>query len=49
MRTYADDIRSRAAQHGRDPESVKLSYGPQTIIDRERGRARDKYAESPRC
>jgi alkanesulfonate monooxygenase SsuD/methylene tetrahydromethanopterin reductase-like flavin-dependent oxidoreductase (luciferase family) len=37
MRTYADDIRSRAAQHGRDLESVKLIYGLQTIIDRDRG------------
>jgi alkanesulfonate monooxygenase SsuD/methylene tetrahydromethanopterin reductase-like flavin-dependent oxidoreductase (luciferase family) len=36
MRTYADDIRSRAAQHGRDLESVKLIYGLQTIIDRDR-------------
>ena len=31
MRTYADDIRSGAPQHGRDPESVKLSYGLRTI------------------
>jgi FMN-dependent oxidoreductase (nitrilotriacetate monooxygenase family) len=45
MRTYAGDIRYRAAQHGRDPESVKLIYGLQTIIDRDRGRAQDKYAE----
>jgi alkanesulfonate monooxygenase SsuD/methylene tetrahydromethanopterin reductase-like flavin-dependent oxidoreductase (luciferase family) len=39
MCTYADDIRSRAAQHGRDLESVKLIYGLQTIIDRDRGGA----------
>ncbi len=35
MRAYADDIRGRAANHGRDPESVKLIYGLQTIIDRD--------------
>jgi len=29
----------------RDPESVKLIYGMQTIIDRDRRRAQDKYAE----
>ena len=31
--------------HGRDPESVKLIYGLQTIIDRDKSRANDKYAE----
>jgi alkanesulfonate monooxygenase SsuD/methylene tetrahydromethanopterin reductase-like flavin-dependent oxidoreductase (luciferase family) len=45
MRAYADDIRTRADDHGRDPESVKLIYGLQTIIDRDKSRANDKYAE----
>jgi FMN-dependent oxidoreductase (nitrilotriacetate monooxygenase family) len=45
MRAYADDIRTRASDAGRDPESVKLIYGLQTIIDRDKGRANDRYAE----
>ena len=45
MRAYADDIRTRADDHGRDPDSVKLIYGLQTIIDRDKSRANDKYAE----
>ncbi|MCW2751197.1 MAG: nitrilotriacetate monooxygenase family FMN-dependent oxidoreductase [Aeromicrobium sp.] len=42
---YAEDIRTRADNHGRDPESVKLIYGLQTIIDRDKSRANDRYAE----
>lgn len=45
MRAYADDIRTRADNAGRDPESVKLIYGLQTIIDRDKSRANDRYAE----
>jgi len=45
MRAYADDIRARAAGHGRDPASVKLIYGLQTVIDRDRGRALERHAE----
>jgi alkanesulfonate monooxygenase SsuD/methylene tetrahydromethanopterin reductase-like flavin-dependent oxidoreductase (luciferase family) len=45
MRAYADDIHTRADNHGRDPDSVKLIYGLQTIIDRDKSRANDKYAE----
>jgi alkanesulfonate monooxygenase SsuD/methylene tetrahydromethanopterin reductase-like flavin-dependent oxidoreductase (luciferase family) len=45
MRAYAEDIRNRAANHGRDPDSVKLIYGLQTIIDRDKSRANDRYAE----
>src|SRR6201991_2926765 len=44
MRAYADDIHTRADDHGRDPESVKLIYGLQTIIDRDKSRANDKDA-----
>jgi FMN-dependent oxidoreductase (nitrilotriacetate monooxygenase family) len=45
MRAYADDIRSHASDHGRDPESVKLIYGLQTVIDRDRSRAQERLEE----
>jgi FMN-dependent oxidoreductase (nitrilotriacetate monooxygenase family) len=45
MRAYADDVRSRASDHGRDPTAVKLIYGLQTVIDRDRRRAEEKHAE----
>ncbi len=45
MRAYADDIRSRATNHGRDPGTLKLIYGLQTVIDRDHNRAVDKYEE----
>lgn len=45
MRTYADDIRTRASDHGRDPNGVKLIYGLQTVIDSDRSRAQERYAE----
>ncbi len=45
MRAYADDIRARASDHGRDPEAVKLIYGLQTVIDRDHNRAVERYEE----
>lgn len=36
---------TRADGRGRDPDSVKLTYGLQTIIDRDKSRANDRYAE----
>jgi FMN-dependent oxidoreductase (nitrilotriacetate monooxygenase family) len=45
MRAYAEDIRRLASDHGRDPESVKLIYGLQTVIDRDRTRAQERLAE----
>lgn len=45
MRAYATDIRSRAERHGRDPAELKLIYGLQTVIDRDRSRAEERYAE----
>jgi FMN-dependent oxidoreductase (nitrilotriacetate monooxygenase family) len=45
MRTYAQDIRALASDHGRDPDAVKLIYGLQTVIDRDRTRAEERYEE----
>jgi long-chain alkane monooxygenase len=45
MRAYSDDIRSRASDHGRDPNSLKLIYGLQTVIDRDRSRALERFEE----
>jgi FMN-dependent oxidoreductase (nitrilotriacetate monooxygenase family) len=45
MRAYATDIRRLASDHGRDPESVKLIYGLQTVIDRDRSRALERLEE----
>lgn len=45
MRAYADDIRDKAADAGRDPRQLKLIYGLQTVIDRDRRRAEERYAE----
>lgn len=45
MRAYADDIRARAQRHGRDPSGIKLIFGLQTVVDRSRGRAIEKYEE----
>jgi FMN-dependent oxidoreductase (nitrilotriacetate monooxygenase family) len=45
MRAYADDIRDRADRLGRDPSSLKLIYGLQTVVDRSQGRAIEKYEE----
>jgi len=42
MRSYADDIRTRADNYSRDPESVKLIYGLQTISAW--GMGQQKYA-----
>jgi alkanesulfonate monooxygenase SsuD/methylene tetrahydromethanopterin reductase-like flavin-dependent oxidoreductase (luciferase family) len=45
MRAYADDIRARADRHGRDPSQLKLIFGMQTVVDRSRDRAVEKYEE----
>jgi len=45
MRAYADDIRAKAADAGRDPRQLKLIYGLQTVIDRDRRRAEERYEE----
>jgi long-chain alkane monooxygenase len=45
MRAYADDIRARADRQGRDPSTLKLIFGLQTVVDRSQGRALEKYEE----
>ncbi|GAA1193459.1 NtaA/DmoA family FMN-dependent monooxygenase [Pseudonocardia alaniniphila] len=45
MRAYADDIRARADRAGRDPSQLKLIFGLQTVVDRSRDRAVEKYEE----
>jgi long-chain alkane monooxygenase len=45
MRAYADDIRARAEAQGRDPRQLKLIFGLQTVVDRSRDRAIEKYEE----
>jgi long-chain alkane monooxygenase len=42
MRAYSDDIRSRVAAAGRDPETVKLYYGAQVVIGDTESQARER-------
>jgi FMN-dependent oxidoreductase (nitrilotriacetate monooxygenase family) len=45
MKSYASDIRGRAERHGRDPGELKLIFGLQTIVDRDRSRALELHEE----
>ncbi|TKA02167.1 LLM class flavin-dependent oxidoreductase [Actinacidiphila oryziradicis] len=43
MRQYADDLHDRLAKRGREPGSVKLIYGLQTVVAETRAEAQAKY------
>jgi FMN-dependent oxidoreductase (nitrilotriacetate monooxygenase family) len=45
MRAYADDIRTRASDAGRNPDDIKLIFGLQTVVDPSRSRAEEIFEE----
>jgi len=49
MREYADDVNSRLAETGREPGSVKLIYGLQTVVAETREEAQVKYERIKAC
>jgi len=49
MREYADDVNSRLAETGREPGSVKLIYGLQTVVAETREEAQAKYERIKAC
>ncbi len=49
MREYADDVNSRLAETGREPGSVKLIYGLQTVVAETREEALAKYERIKAC
>ncbi len=42
-REFYADLKSRAARHGRSPESIKIMPGVQAVIGRSKAEAEDKY------
>ncbi|OAN87468.1 nitrilotriacetate monooxygenase [Marinobacter sp. EhC06] len=49
MREYAEDLSKRVAEEGRDPGSVKLMYGLQTVVAETREEAQEKYQRIIDC
>jgi alkanesulfonate monooxygenase SsuD/methylene tetrahydromethanopterin reductase-like flavin-dependent oxidoreductase (luciferase family) len=45
MRAYGDDLRSRAAQLGRDPSEIKISYGVQAFVGESEAQAQELQQE----
>ncbi|MFT4561988.1 MAG: FMN-dependent oxidoreductase (nitrilotriacetate monooxygenase family) [Gammaproteobacteria bacterium] len=45
MRPYADDIRSRVENEGRDPNEIKIIFGAQTVVAESRAQAQEKHDE----
>jgi len=45
MRPYADDIRSRVENEGRDPNEIKIIFGAQTVVAESRTQAQEKHDE----
>lgn len=45
MRPYADDIRSRVENEGRDPNLIKIIFGAQTVVAESRAEAQEKHDE----
>jgi len=42
-REFYSDLKSRAAKHGRPPDSIKIMPGVLAVVGRSRGEAEDKY------
>jgi len=49
MREYAEDLNKRLAEEGREPGSVKLLYGLQTVVAETREEAQAKYQRIIDC
>lgn len=49
MREYAEDLNKRMAEEGREPGSVKLLYGLQTVVAETREEAQEKYKRIIDC
>ena len=41
MRAFSDDVRSRAAKHGRDPDDLKILWGAMPVVASTESEARD--------